>query len=329
MNRLIIIDTYPNSEKQLNILSRCIDSLKTSGYDIMIVSHLPLPENITLKVNYVIFDSNNTFLDSMYTPFWWMQSDKFRIEIYNAGHTLPICRNMRSSLNLAHVMSYNQFIFMESDIIFDSEDLSKLIYYLDEMTVQNKKMLFFKPEGYRDCDGSYVYETLLFGGETKFFIDKFNPPLNLEEWMNIPMGYTLELSFYEQFSKYEHQYYILDDHSSNIFYKSQVNIFRYGLFNVEVAHNMVNEDNPHLFIINSLINDETKPVIVLRNNEIIHKTNLGKGHFWLQPLSYDDSLLEVIVYENLDMKEEFMKKIFHLNINNMKNFKLKSILNFI
>ncbi len=131
MKRLFIIDTYPSDEKDKNILKRCIESIKPLGYDILIVSHLPIDTDIASSVNYVIYDFNNTFLIAHYTPFWWMNQPSFRVQINNAGHTLPICRNMNTSINMAKCLGYDEFIFMESDIVFEETDLNLLKNILD------------------------------------------------------------------------------------------------------------------------------------------------------------------------------------------------------
>jgi hypothetical protein len=59
MKNIIIIGTYPNDSYKLDMLNDCINRVKPLGYDIMIVSHYPIPEEIQSKVNYVLYDSEN------------------------------------------------------------------------------------------------------------------------------------------------------------------------------------------------------------------------------------------------------------------------------
>jgi len=328
MKRIFIVDTYPSTPKQEAILHDSINSIKGLGYDIMVVSHYS-PSLIKIPdVNYFIYDKNNTFLSSHYTPFWWMNTDSFRIEIYNSGHTLPICRNIRSSTNLAKSIGYGEFIFMESDIIFNHDDLKLLDSELNNMSNQGKKMLFFRPEEYRDCEGSYVYETLLFCGNLEFFTTSFKPPLDEAEWLSIPMGYTLELSFYEQLSKFEDQFYLIHDHSSRIFKNSDVNIYRYGLFNCEMIYNTSDPSRPTLFVINSLINPQPKFYSVIKEDNVIQRGILGKGHYWLKQFDLEDSFVDVIVYEDESEHIPFIKKRFYLNDSNIIEFRNKGIINY-
>jgi len=319
MKRLVIFDTYPSGQKELDILEKSVASFKTYGWDTMIVSHLPVPEELAKKVTYVIYDSHNLMLPPDITPYYWLDTGNFIVRVYNAGHALAISRNMNTSLHLAKALKYDQFIFTESDVVMHPEDLEKLNGYLEDMTVQNKKMVFFKPEEYRDC-GSYVYETLLFAGDVNYFLDTFIPPLNVHEWLSSPMGHTFELSFFEKFSHDEDKFIIINDHSSAIFDKSDVNLLRYGLFNCEMVHNEYHPDQPVLFIMNSLIINEPRQIDILVDGVHQSHTQLSKGMYWLNSYLIDGRNITVNVY-NEDKTYLYFSKSFDLVENN--DFKTK------
>lgn len=248
MKPLIIIDTYPNTALKYEVLKKCILAYADVGFDMMVVSHYPLPEEISHLVQFVIYDSDNTMLPAQYTPFWWMETQEFKASVFNKGHSLPICRNVKTGISMAKAVGYEHFIFSESDIHLSTADCVKLVLLVAEMIKNDNKMIFFRPEEYRDCGGSYVYETLFFGGNVSYFLDTFQPPINVTEWLSSPMGYTLELSFYEKFSKDEHLFLIIKDHSSAYFSDSDVNICRYGLVVAEVLYNEKEPDVPILFL---------------------------------------------------------------------------------
>jgi hypothetical protein len=319
MKRLVIFDTYPSGQKELDILEKSVASFKTYGWDTMIVSHLPVLEELAKKVTYVIYDSHNLMLPPDITPYYWLDTGNFIVRVYNAGHALAISRNMNTSLHLAKALKYDQFIFTESDVVMHPEDLEKLNGYLEDMTVQNKKMVFFKPEEYRDC-GSYVYETLLFAGDVNYFLDTFIPPLNVHEWLSSPMGHTFELSFFEKFSHDEDKFIIINDHSSAIFEKSDVNLLRYGLFNCEMVHNEYHPDQPVLFIMNSLIINEPRQIDILVDGVHQSHTQLSKGMYWLNSYLIDGRNITVNVY-NEDKTYLYFSKSFDLVENN--DFKTK------
>jgi hypothetical protein len=323
MNTLFIIDTYPSSKRQMEILSSCIDSIKALDYKIMITTHLPIPESITQKVEYVIYDYDNSFLKPEYTPFYWLKSETFDVHIFNAGHTLPICRNIKNGVNMAQILGFDSFIFMESDIIFGRKDIEQLDFLLYKMERSNKKMLFFKPEEYRGTENSYVYETLLFGGICKYFNDTFQPPTDLKEWLFKEMGYTLEQTFYDKFKHNENEYLIINHHSSEIFRDSEVNISRYGLFNCELIHNDTHEDEPVLFIMNSLVEELPKYAEIIKNDVLENTYTLHKGQYWFNSYRYDGSIITVNIYDDLESQYLYFSKTFHLHSNNITIFKEK------
>lgn len=325
MKTLFIIDTYPSTPRQLEILNECIDAIKEIDVDIMIVSHLPIDAATSEKVNYVIYDKDNSFLPPEYTPFFFLNTDQFDLTVFTAGHTLPICRNIKNSLCLAKGLGYQRFVFTECDVIFHPKDLKKLEYYLFKMAVSGKKMLFFKPESYRGTDNSYVYETLLFGGDVNFFLNKFIPPVTTEQWLFMEMGYTLEQSFFEKFGDEEDKYLIVNHHSSEIFRDSKVNVYRYGLFNCEIVYSETHPDEPMLFMMNSLVEDEPKFIDVMVNGSPISLT-LPKGHFWFNSYKFDGTEIVVNVWNDVNKESIFMTKQFKLDAENADEFKQKGII---
>jgi hypothetical protein len=60
MKKIIILDTYPSTKEHLECLNECIDRLSGKGYDLMITSHYPVPLHIQEKVDYYLFDKENT-----------------------------------------------------------------------------------------------------------------------------------------------------------------------------------------------------------------------------------------------------------------------------
>lgn len=320
MNTLFIIDTYPATPRQVEVLNQCIDALK--DVDIMIVSHLPVDAATSEKVNYVIYDRDNSFLPSRYTPFFFMNSYQFDVSIFTAGHTLPICRNMKNALCLAQGLGYQTFVFTECDVILHPNDLQLLQNYLSDMVVSDKKMVFFKPEHYRGTENSYVYETLLFAGDVNFFLNKFIPPTTTEEWLSTNMGYTLEQAFFEKFGDEEDRYVIINDHSSKVFKDSKVNLYRYGLFNCEVIHNDLHPHEPLLFIMNCLVENETKFIDITKNGAT-NLLTLSNSQYWFNSYKFDGSEIVVNVWNDEQRTSVFMTKKFTLDESNAELFKEK------
>lgn len=330
MKNIVIIDTFPSNKIQEDILIQCIEKLKPLGYDTMLVSHYPVNSDIQRLVNYYIFDDKNDFLPSHLSPFYFMYTDSFDVKVYNGGHALAITRNMSRSINFAKSMGYEYFVFMEFDILFHENDLKVLDGLRQQMVDENKKMVFFKPIDFIEC-GSHVYETLLFGGYCDFFLDKLQPPIDVDDWLNKKMGYTLEVAFFEKFSEFENQYIILPDHSHNYFAESKVNVFRYGLFICELLDNETNENQPCLFIHNSHVSPNEKFVRIWHGDTLIIDGKIGKSEWRLHYLTYDNNLINISIFESeMDYlnQENVTNKRFILKKENINLYRNKGNIKF-
>jgi hypothetical protein len=296
MKKIVIIDTYPCTPLQEDILIECIMRLKPMGYSIMVVSHYPVSAKIQKLVNYYIYDDKNYFLPPDMTPHFWFDTDAFYVRIFNSGHSLAITRNIQTSLNLAKSMGYEFFYFVEFDVLFGNNDLVALNAFSEQMIAEQKKMVFFKPLTFIEC-GSHVYETLLFGGDVNYFLDKFQPPIDLDDWHQKKMGYTLELSFFEKLKEWEADFVIIPVHSSEYFKQSRVNVFRYGLSAALILNNL-HTNQPVLFVTNSQFNSFDYFVKAYLNDVLILQNRVGLSEWLLRNLSYDGSTLEIHTFDS-------------------------------
>lgn len=315
MKNIIIIDTFISNERQNNLLLDCIDSVKKTGYDIMVVSHSVISEEIQKKVNYFLYDNDNTFLPSEITPFFWVNILNNQFRIFNPGHALPICRNITNSLMFAKSLGYEFFYFMEYDIIFNDSDLQILTELRDNMYLDNKSMVLFEPSDFYEC-GSHVYETLLFGGNVEYFLSKFKPPINLDEWLDFKMGHTLELSFYEKLSKNSNDFLIIPEHSSNFFKNSEVNVYRYGLVVFDLIYNHNQPDRPLLLLYKSTDDNQEYVIKVFLNEILIHEMNLCQGCWWFRDFIIDGSSIRIESFLNGE-KHKIKEYTLNKNINSI------------
>jgi hypothetical protein len=295
MKNLFIIDTYPSTEEQKKLLINCIDRLSNVGFDIMIVSHTSIPEDIQKMVNYVIYDTDNSFLPGERTPFFWVNLYESNYRVFNAGHSLAITRNMQNALLMAKSVGYDFFYFLEYDVLINNTDIVKLLDIKDTMNNEGKKMIFFEPDDFYEC-GSHVYETLLFGGEVEYLLSKFLPPKNIEEWNKLSMGYTLELAFYEQLSKYSDDFLIIPTHSYKFLNESDINVYRYGLVISELLYNHDNPQKPILLLFKSINNPQEYYFKVYHNQNIIFDSALCGDCWWVNQFDIDGSEVRIDIY---------------------------------
>lgn len=320
MNKnIFIIGTYPKTESQKKLLIECINILRKTNFDIMVVSHLPIPEEIQKLVDHYLYDSDNTFLPKERTPFSWINTGQFYLELYNNGHLLPISRNINLSLNLSKSLGYEFFYYLEYDILFSDNDLEKLNKLKDVMLSENKKGVFFEPKNFREC-GSPVYETLLFGGLIQPILNLFTPPKNLKEWDELNMGYTFELAFYEQLSKYSDELLVLKNFSYEVFDTSRINIYRYAGLISDLIYNEKNPNDCVFFIYRYDWFEQDYEIILTKNDEVLYHGIPYKGFWTYHIFEYDNSIIKIQML--LDGEVEQVKEIV-LSKENIESIKSK------
>ena len=324
MKKLIVIGAYPNTPKKEEVLRNEINSLMGLGFDFMLISHYPVSVELQSMVDYYIYDKNQTLTPIERSPYYWSDNGGFFLKVFNSRHSLPICQNMYNAFKFSELKNYDFVYFIENDNLFSNSDAEKLNTLIDTMVNENKKCIFFKPEGYRD-QGSYVYETQMFGISPKYFNERFILPTTESEWYSENMPITLELGFYEKLKQFENDFLIIPEHSSEYFSESKINIFRVENFIVEVLYNQTTPSQPILYCQSNQRNPYDYRVVVMLDGKVIEDKIVYPSHWFYLPLSLRDEKLTVKVYENNEI--EFVKS-YVLNENNIETIKQKGIIQF-
>ena len=307
MKKIVILSSYATNEYKEKILIDSINSFKKTGYDVLLISHVPINSDIQKLVNYSIYDFDNTLLPSEYTPYSWFEIYDLHFRINKKGHVLPICRNILNSLNFVISQEYDFFVFSESDNILSDSDVEKLKTLVDDYVVNDKKMIFFSPYDFIE-HGSLVYETLLFAGNPKYFLSIFTPPKNITEWNNSEMSTTFELTFYDKFKNFKDDFLILNVHSYQYFGDSKINIFRYDTFVFDFIYNNINPSEAVL-LINNLIPSEHIERVIIKLNDIVTDDKKIIGGYWeYRTFPFDGSkyTLEYYINDVLQYKKEYI-----------------------
>lgn len=148
MKELILITSHtPNSERE-KLLRNLVSGIKNTEYDIMVVSHTPIPNDIMNNVNYFIFDKENPLMydikDKM-TDFF--ETSSFVIlatETRKYNHGLAFLRLLKLGLTTAKSLKYEKVHFFEYDsLITNYSELQANSNLLDNIGVVCYKPLAF------------------------------------------------------------------------------------------------------------------------------------------------------------------------------------------
>jgi hypothetical protein len=240
MKSLFIISAHANTIEKQKILLDCIHSIKSCGFDIMVVSHIVIPEHICKEVNYCVYDSDNTLNQKTGTYYWMTVGDMKVIIFTNKSHDFPVIKNFRNGLYLAKANGYEFFLRTEYDNIFSTTEVHKIVELKEQMLQQSKRLIFFHAENNSwDVDGiklnGIYYETLLMGGMVDEFvegIDRYFPKM-LDEYNNLfgriihNRPGCLEHYLYDAFLYKNYKTVRVPTFVQNYFPESQINKLQY------------------------------------------------------------------------------------------------------
>lgn len=127
MKDLILITTYCPDDYRENILRDLVSSLQSSPFDVMIVSHTPIPLDIQKKVNFVWYDEKNEILtdwDLINQP-WFNPGNDRRIQsglLSKKNTHLAIWRMQILGNSIAKHLGYNKVHKIEYDCVINNFD---------------------------------------------------------------------------------------------------------------------------------------------------------------------------------------------------------------
>lgn len=289
MKSLFIIGAHADTPEKEILLDRCIDTVKSIGFDIMVSSHVVLPSHIIKKINYYIYDSDNTFNTATGT-YYWSKANNITITIpAKVAHDYPFIRNVRNALYTANANEYEFFYWTDFDNILSDEDINKLQKLKDDMVEQNKKFIFFKPENafwQVDNDPMYgvYYETFLFGGVLVDFINYFDAhfPKSLDAYnavfgeMQLQRPACAEHYMYCAFKDYAHQSIIIPQFVKEYLNTSRINQSTNAKSGLRCMILPSNTGKHYLYITNSNVAPYTFCVYI--NGDKIKELSLANEH---------------------------------------------------
>jgi len=290
---IVIIGTYPDHPKKMEMLRECVEKVRPLGYDILVVSHYPIPTDIQEMVDYVIYDKENTQI--LYScPEYTFTTKGFTLKKLSneGGHALSVVKNINNGVNYANYLKYRFFFYIECDNLFSPDDLSKIEILKNSMFFENKKMVLFHPNRKEK-----IYETLVFGGIPSYYCDEVNLPVIEHDLKGEKV--SLERFFHYTHNENDSSYFITNLSSKEYFSNSEINK-EYSKFMVWVFGS--NKDsNLYLFIKNSPEN--------LNNIEVTINDNSPKefcsGCWHLVNLKLGEDLIVKVVDDGVETIRKF------------------------
>lgn len=307
MNKIIIISSYPSTKCDEEILIKTIDSLTNIGYKTMLVSHLPISVDIQKKVNYFLYDFENTMIPSL--SYFWFCTQNFKVTVNNIGHMVAICKNMINGIGMAKNLGFDYFFYTESDNIISHLDQHSFDDLLNQMISEDKKMIFHK---FNNGD-TFGYNTILFGGCTEYFANNINLPKNTEEYYKYNISGILEYDFYNHLNKEESKFLIKHCEGNILegFENSEIN----KISNIDVICEVLNTNQGYFLY---LMNNTKNNIEFNINGSLI---GLQSGSYWFNKAEYETN----VIINDGELKRD---KIFILTEENKNYYNNKGYIEF-
>jgi hypothetical protein len=336
MKEIVILSCWPSTEDRENQLLNLIKQFKKLNKEILIASHYPIPDYIVSQVDYYIYDKTNTLHTNKtlktYPADYYFKNEKFEINAITIAHSAAISRICNLAFNFIEHLGYEYFIFLESDVEFDENDLIKLNNIKQDLTENNKKLFFFKLGAfeypYWENNGIFeIYETACFGGILKEFNSKIVFPKTLDEWNQILIldknNHGLEYFVTNVFNKHKEDYHILNS-TRKEFSNSKINSSS-TLGYDGVYCNTSNENLPVLFFLNEGTKIKTYKIFSsIWMPHIMERTiSLPPNTWWydLIDISEFNRDIKIIVYEEDKIIKSFNILVDKKWINQEKNIR--------
>lgn len=290
---IIIIGAYPNHPKKMEMLKECIEKVKPLGYDILVVSHYPIPTDIQEMVDYVIYDKEN--IQMLYScPDFTFMNDEFTIKKHSGqgGHALAVVKNINNGINYANYLKYRFFFYMECDNLFGPDDLFKIEVLKNSMFMEKKNMILFHPN--LDMKS---YETLMFGGIPSYYCSEVHLPVIEHDFNGDRI--SLERFFYKSHNQNVSSYYIINLSSKEYFSVSEINK-EFSKFFAEVLGS--NKDSNLYFFIRNFSENPNSIELSFNNN---HPKEIGSGCWYLLNLQLGEPLIVKVVCDGIETIREY------------------------
>jgi hypothetical protein len=125
---LIVLGTYPNLKSRVQLTKDTIKSLKVTGRDVLLISHLPADTETQNLVEHYIYDKYNPLTHHSYYTRFFRNTDDYYAEININGlkysnQSLCVYINLITAAKYAKQMGYKRFFYTTYDVILHEKDL--------------------------------------------------------------------------------------------------------------------------------------------------------------------------------------------------------------
>ena len=318
----VIISSYPQTHIDSTLLSLTHESFSRQGYDICLVSHSPINNDLQKASKYYIYSDENHPLKfpepSSLTIFFANEDLHYQTNWGNimGSHSLSILNNLKNALYLLKNKKYKSFIFVDSDTFLNKEDHELLESKLEEISFNNKDYWFM----IENSEYLTIPVTSFFGGNIEYFHNILEQVQNEEDYFQIckkSTAYTLEGLFSILFCTNPNENGYLDPcRPRDIFSSKWLGISTFGNADIPDLENKFNVDidivkekhntNHTFYILYFHPKNELITLKFYKDDILVQEveTTTGALHYWVFDINETQNWKIEAYYKN-----KFLKKL--------------------
>ena len=212
-NKIVLIQSHCNDDYSRELLLKNIAILKDYKVDILLFSHITLPEHIISEVDYFIYDKSNPILFEERAWNYWRSDNKIKLQTTVPDYGWTVFNQFIKSKNLISDSHYEHVILLCYDTLID-ENVKSFLSNPEDAVFKHKK-----------DDGVVFNTSLIFSTFTKDSFFKLVESFSKEEFIK-KYNLTAEEYFEEKIKKigvYNKDVFTYDiiSQSKNIFNQSK------------------------------------------------------------------------------------------------------------
>ena len=317
MNDLVLITAYCPTDEQIEVLEKCLESVKKTGYHILLVSHTHIPIHIQKKCQYYVYDYLNDVSDD-YNLFG---DNFFAVDNININsrffqkffYGFAIYRMFSIASQLAANFGYKNLHHIE----YDCELLDNTLISEHSKLLETYNSILYTDDG--------TQNGFMFGSLKSFDVKSL--PDNFKNYNRDFIESEMRRIEPKHLETYTKSLFI---NSGNVLFKHDNELtnqkFKKGpkFVNMGRHYNLYYNDNDKtLNVLYRSLTDNPENIVVIVNDDKILRLDVTPRHWYIRPLGIFDE----INYVRIDNSK---KTLFEKHFDNefREIFKEKSYITF-
>jgi hypothetical protein len=315
-DEIIIVSTYPNTQKRKKLTEDCIRSLYKTNKKIILCSHYPVSDKIQSMVDYYVYDKENELIHHSFYNKFYRTTDEFDLSINinnfnNSNQSLAALVNLMNGIKLAKELGYRKVMTIVYDVMLDEKDLPLINDYFNKLDTGWKCCLATMDTHVGTC-----FETTSMIFKIDYFLEKFKDIRKGSEFTKLCESYNshnfLEHYMMKVLENEENLWVIRNDKNTILPNSGLGTSSNSEYFSVLPISNIDNRWAIYFFTYNI---DEREVLIEVKENDILIKSDkfkISDKKEYLEYFTYNGNPLDV-TFNFIDYGEIYKSKKFEIN----------------